>query len=406
MDSLKINRHKHNIVLFFVLACLLNSGCLFSAVNVADGIPALGGKFYPSLRSEALYNDNVLLQDKNTKESIVIVTTPRLNYEFEGNITQFSVDMGIENGHYTHSHNDNYLDADTQAKMSVYPTERISFFGNAGYKRGHEVRGSGSQSGGFATEFDNPDKFRLWNAEIGLKYGLEEVGTPRVQTSYYHTERRYTNNRRRTRIQDRNTDGLNTTLFYQIMPSTSLLVQGNIMRVAYQQGFAPGDFDSKQYTVLGGLTWDATYQTDGFIKAGWNQRFFDVSSRGESSNFSWEVGVNWAPLTYSSLSLVTSQKLDEADGLGNDANVRNVTLTWRHGWYRSLSTTVNLSYNNADYSGNQREDNDFGAGLSVDYEFRRWLTVGANYSYITRSSTGDSLDYKRNLVGIHMVLSL
>ncbi len=397
-----------NLFIAVVVFLYASSFSVVYADSSGEGLYALGGKFYPVLSVDTLYNDNVLLQDKNEKDSIVIITAPRLKYDFEGNITQFSMDMGVENGYYTHSHNDNYLDADTKINFSVYPTERLSFVGAAGYKTIHEVRGSGSQSGRFATEFSNPDRYRLWQATAGLKYGIEEVGMPRLETSYYHDERRYTNNRRRTRIQDRNIDAINTILFYQIMPSTSLLIQGNVMRLAYKKGFIGGigDLDSNQYTVLGGLTWQATYQSEGFFKVGWNQKFFDESVRGDSSNFSWEIGVNWEPLTYSTISFVTSQKIEEADGLGNDANVRNVTLSWEHGWYKRLRTTTSFLYNNADYSGNNREDNDISAGLSVDYDFRRWLTVGADYAYSIRSSTGDDLDFERNIFGLHVVFSL
>lgn len=392
-------------VLTFVFMCLY-SAAIFSAGNVDKGIPALNGKFYPTLRSKVLFTDNVLLQDKNPKESILIVTTPRLKYNFESNITQFSMDMGIEQGYYTHSHGDNYLDADTKAKFSVYPTSRLSFFGAAGYRRFHEVRGSGSQSGNRATEFESPDKYRLWDVQLGFKYGVAKVGMPRFETAYYHLERRYSNNRRRTRIQDRNGDAVRSTLFYQILPNTSLLIQGNLMRLSYKRGFAPGDLDSKQYSVLGGLTWQATYQTTGYFKVGWNQKFFDASARGGSSNLSWEIGVDWFPLTYSTVGLVTSQRLQEADGIGNAANVRNFKLSWTHNWGWNISTTTNLIYINSNYSGNSREDNDLGGGFSIDYSFRRWLSVGVNYTYLLRSSTGSNLDYQRNVAGIHMVLSL
>ncbi len=399
-------RYQGNILLALTVMLILVFPLQADSADESEGIPVLSGKLYPTLRQDTLYNDNVLLQDNRAKDSIVIVTAPRLKYSYEGNITEFTMNMGIENGYYTHSHNDNYFDADTDAKFSIYPTEKLAFFGSAGYRRFHEVRGSGSQSGLRATEFDSPDKYRLWLAEVGIRYGVEEVGSPRFEVSYLHNERRYSNNRRRTRIQDRNIDGINTTIFYQILPNTSLLVQGNLLRNAYKKGFAPGDLDSDQFTVLTGLSWQATFQTEGYFKVGWNEKYFDNSQRGESANLSWEVGVNWFPLSYSNISLVTQQRLQEADGLGNDANVRNVSLSWKHDWYRNIKTTTNLFYNNSDFSGNTREDNDFGAGISLDYEFRRWLTIGADYQYLIRSSTAQDFDYERNVFGIHVLLSL
>jgi hypothetical protein len=428
------------IGLFIFSTFLLNSIPALSAEDEDGGIPVIGGVIYPSLGVKSYYSDNVLLQDDNgdvirdsngialqdkdgndlrqrSKDSFVIVTSPRVKYYSEGDITEFKLDMGVEDGFYTHSHNDNYFDLDANADMSYYATERITLFGNAGYKKGHEARGEGSQSGLNAIRFLHPDRYRLWEAEAGFRYGLEEVGMPRIEASYSHDERRYSNNLDRTKFQERNTDSVNTTLFYQVLPNTSLLIQSRLSRFAYKKGSLRGDLDSQQYSVLGGLAWQATYQTEGYFKIGWNEKFFDAQERGESAGFSWEVGVDWQPLAYTMISLSTSQKLEEADGLGSDATVRRVDLSWKHYWREWFKTTTNFYYKNEDFSGGSinddfagvsrdREDDDFGVELRADYEFRRWLTVGIDYSYSMRNSSRGGFDYERNMVGLHALFSL
>ncbi|MEE9426306.1 MAG: outer membrane beta-barrel protein [Methylococcales bacterium] len=416
------------IGLFIFSTLLLNSIPALSAEDEDGGIPVIGGVIYPSLGVKSYYNDNVLLQDKNSKDSFVIVTSPRAKYFLEGDITEFKLDMGIEDGFYTHSHNDNYFDLDANVDMSYYATERITFFGNAGYKKGHEARGEGSQTGLNALNFDHPHRYRLWGAEAGFKYGVEEVGMPRIESSYSHDERRYSNNRERTRFQERNEERVNTALFYQVLPNTSLLIESTLSRFSYMEGRqtrgeeaeavdATDDLDSYQYSVLGGLKWQATYQTEGRFKIGWNEKFFDAKERGNSAGFSWELGVDWQPLAYTMLSLSTSQRLEEADGLGNDATVRRVDLSWKHYWREWFKTTTSFYYSNQDFSGRSivddragnsrdREDDDFGVELRADYEFRRWLTVGIDYSYSMRNSSRGGFDYERNMVGLHALFSL
>ncbi len=403
-------------IFMVIMLGFLNSSPVLSAEDEDGGIPVVGGVIYPSLGVSSFYNDNVLLQDKKAKDSFVIVTSPRVKYYSEGDITQFTLDMGIDDGYYTHSHNDNYFDLDAKADISFYPTDRITFFGGAGYKKGHEARGEGSQSGSNVMDFENPDRYRLWGVEAGIKYGVEKVGMPRIETSYTHNERRYSNNIGKTKFQERNTDNIYTTLFYQILPNTSLLVEGRLSRFSYKKGNVNGELDSSQYAVLGGLSWQATYQTEGYFKIGWNEKFFDADERGSSSNISWEVGFDWKPLPYSMISFSTSQKLEEADGLGSDVNVRSVDLSWKHAWQDWLYSTLTFYYRNEDFSGNSifsasnisrdREDDDFGVGLNMDYEFRRWLTLGLDYSYSIRSSTQENFDFNRNIIGLHAVFSL
>jgi hypothetical protein len=117
------------------------------------------------------------------------------------------------------------------------------------------------------------------------------------------------------------------------------------------------------------------------------------------------------------ISLSTSQRLEEADGLGNDATVRRVDLSWKHYWREWFKTTTSFYYSNQDFSGRSivddsegnsrdREDDDFGVELRADYEFRRWLTVGIDYSYSMRNSSRGGFDYERNMVGLHALFSL
>ncbi len=431
----------------FIVSIMLALISVYSAptLSVEDkdgGIPVIGGVIYPSLGVKSYYDDNVLLQDdtgnvlqddngndlrdkdgnvlrQDSKDSFVVVTSPRAKYYSEGDITLFTLDMGIDDGYYTHSHNDNYFDIDANTDISFYPTARLTFFGGAGYKKGHVARGQGNQSGLRALRFRHPDRYRLWNAKAGIKYGLEEVGMPRIETSYVHNERRYSNNLERTRFQERNTDNINTTLFYQILPNTSLLIEGGFARFSYQQGIVSGDLDSNQFSILGGLSWQATYQTEGYFKIGWNQKFFDAQQRDESAGISWAVGIDWKPLSYTKISFLTSQKLEEADGLGSDVNATSVELSWDHYWQDWFNTTVSLYYSNQDYTGSSindindvndnsrdRMDDNFGVELSADYEFRRWLSVGVDYSYSVRSSSVSSSDYERNIIGLHALFSL
>jgi hypothetical protein len=45
-----------------------------------------------------------------------------------------------------------------------------------------------------------------------------------------------------------------------------------------------------------------------------------------------------------------------------------------------------------------REDKISGLGAKLTYDMRRWLILGAEYTYTERSSNQAGADYKRNLI--------
>ena len=62
-----------------------------------------------------------------------------------------------------------------------------------------------------------------------------------------------------------------------------------------------------------------------------------------------------------------------------------------------FSTTTSLELQNRDYNTALREDDFLLFKLQADYEFRRWLTLGASYRYRENDSNQDISDYKQNV---------
>ncbi|MFT5397157.1 MAG: hypothetical protein ACI85N_002375, partial [Gammaproteobacteria bacterium] len=92
--------------------------------------------------------------------------------------------------------------------------------------------------------------------------------------------------------------------------------------------------------------------------------------------------------------------LTESSGAGDFTQNDAIDASWKHEWSSKLSTNLKMNYgeNTFDQDTTGRSDDIFGAGASVDYKIRRWLDLGAGYSYEERDSTLAAFDYKRNKV--------
>ena len=71
-------------------------------------------------------------------------------------------------------------------------------------------------------------------------------------------------------------------------------------------------------------------------------------------------------------------------------------MTWNHAWNAVLSTAILARYQRDEYQGFDREDKTKSLGLKVGYKFRRWLTLGAEYTYTQRDSNFNVFEYDRN----------
>ena len=70
---------------------------------------------------------------------------------------------------------------------------------------------------------------------------------------------------------------------------------------------------------------------------------------------------------------------------------------WTHSWTNFVSTEVNLRYQKDEYQGVDRSDDTKSIGFKVGYKFRRWLTLGAEYTRTQRDSNVRDFEYDRNL---------
>ncbi len=84
----------------------------------------------------------------------------------------------------------------------------------------------------------------------------------------------------------------------------------------------------------------------------------DFKSSTDRSSSAWEVGIEWRPLSYSTLSFTSSKDITDTAGItGGNATTSNTnTLSWLHEWKSYLTSDVYVQSVDEDYEGTTRED--------------------------------------------------
>lgn len=334
-------------------------------------------------------DDNLFLTHDNPKTSPLYVVSPGLRLDARGPGLVLQSRLQAQAARYTDSRDDDYQDyyAYNQADfaLNAHNYLRVGF----DYLRLHDPRGSTDR-----TVQAHPDKYRLISPNA--TYALGAPGAPgRVELYWTDGYKQYTNNRSTTFLSDRDTRDLGGAFYWRVAPKTYAVLDLRDTNIKYRSPASP--FNSEEKRVLVGVTWDITAITSGTFKVGRLKKDFESSQFEDFSGTSWEGTLSWAPRTYSKFDFYTARTANEATGLGEFILSDIYGVSWDHAWTSYWNTNVNLRHQRDAYQGFDRTDNWTSVGLKVGYKFRRWLTLGAEYTHTNRNSNINAFEYDKNL---------
>lgn len=355
-------------------------------VRLAD-TPAF---FSPFLNLAAGYDDNVGLTPTNEVGSPLYIVSPGFLLDMRDPSRVFQLSYQGAIGRYEDSKDDDYVDHTTRASLDWALSSRNALRLGLDHVRGHDPRGATDRP---REESSRPDKYRLTTPSALYAFGSRGA-QGRVELWYSDAHKRYTNNRSTTFLADRDTEDYGGDFYWRVMPRTHALFEIRRTNIDYESPASP--FDSREDRYYAGVTWEATAATSGTLKVGQVRKKFD-SGLPKFSGSSWEALVSWSPRTYSRFDLYSSRQPIEATGLGRFILSSATGIIWTHSWSSVLSTAFNARYQKDEYQGFNRDDEIKSLGAKVGYKFRRWVTLGAEYTYTQRESNRPTFEYDRNL---------
>jgi hypothetical protein len=343
--------------------------------------------FTPYLGLGGGHDDNLFYSSTNEKSSWLYVLSPGLRFDARDASKVFSVSYQSQYGVYTSSRNDNYWDHNVAATFDTIMAP--SLYGRLDYLfiHGHDPRGLTDRP-----VQGSPDKWELSQPGVTLAYGAPGA-RGRVEAYYSYAMRKYINNLDVTAVSNRDTPEYGAAFYWRVMPRTSVLVEAR----ETNQNYWTSPLDSREQRYYAGVTWEASAATSGTVKVGQLRKKFDQSGIPDYSGTSWEALITWAPRTYSQFNFYSARYPTESTGLGDFILSDATGILWTHNWTSYISTGVNARYQRDKYQGFDRNDDTASIGLRVGYKFRRWLTLGAEYTYTKRDSNLDQFDFTKNL---------
>lgn len=359
------------------------------AMPIADGVgltPTLGVSFG--------HTDNVALAPKAAaKSSAVLTLTPKLVANTAYKADRYSVGYQGELIRYPSSSKDNANNHEIAATAENVLDTRFSVNSRLSYQDKRDAAGTTDRAAGAQL-----DHWRGVNGAVLARYGAPGAkGKIEVEVGAFN--KKYVNNRATTQDADYLSTNLATRFGVRVMPKTTLLLEYRNTRFDYKRNVQGLDGTEQRYLV--GAEWEATALTSGNFKVGYLDKDYKAAGRKGFGGLTWEGGVSWKPLTYSTVDISTGRSA--ADPTGNNGDfVKNsfIATNWTHEWATYFSTRVSLVHSESDFAGTARQDKTDTLGVAANYDFRRWVRLGASYEYSKRNSTAPINDYDRNLFSV------
>lgn len=355
--------------------------------------------FHPTVALRHGYDDNITLAPRNTVSSTVQALRVGLlaDYKQQGDRYQLGYD-GTYN-RYLSSPIDDIYNQQIDLQGNNFLNSRHALRWMAIYRDAYDPRGSTDRDrvGGTVVSNRAPDHYAQRRIGGTYSYGVEG-SQGRLEFDAFQNSKQYQNNRDSTRTADVDSRELGFRFLYRVMPKTQLVFDVRDTNFDYRAADARLDSTERKYLI--GANWSATAATSGSVRVGQTVREYR-DFRSGFSGFSWEAAINWKPFTYSRFDFNTSRSV--VDPVSSQTYTNYVLATvygvkWTHDWTSYVHTSFAWNHLASDYdetTSTPRRDkvNNYLAG--VYYDFRRWISLGLEYSESRRDSNDSNFVYDR-----------
>ena len=387
-----------------------------------------GGYFHPYVNTSGLYDDNVYRTSSDETSDYAMVVSPGIWLAYPGtkeNALNFDTATLTPGGlgviqdrgesfqrmqgflHYgadlTRYQDTDDNDTDDQRLDGLFQfnlKSGLSLEVMDIYQDDHNSRGEGI-SGELDTYKSNLAGGRI-TYDMGTRF--------RLRGEYGHYSVAY--DAEENQLRDRDDDKYSAYLYYKLTGKSTIFTEYDFVDINYD---AQADLDAQEHYFWGGFRWRHSEKTMGEIKAGYLTKDYAVESGDTKGDFVVSGWLDYELTGKSRLRLLASRLAEEPDNYGSQSVLTNEgSVIFIHNLTTKVSISAEGGYGQSSYDGTytyqgvtgERDDDEYKAGLSLDYQIQDWLAVGAQYEYFNRDSSFSELSYTDNRIIISLLLTM
>ncbi len=376
-----------------VFAVLLTSA---GAQAAGDGVQLGPVKASPSLSLSETFTNNVFLVNGSADSDLVTTITPALSLSLP--VRRFLLELRgqIDWVAYRDYSDEDAINWKVDGSLGADFPSGLSFAVTEVYTQRYLA---GSQ------EFGAGEDSATGSTSAKLSYKIRDAY--RAELSWSRDAYLFDSSASRERAEDT----LQAALFWRFRPKLSALLAAGWTGYAYDSN-EPQDGSARQVNL--GLTWDVTSRSNGFAKAGYQWKDYEVTAAdlGTESGSYYVVaaGLRHNFTSRTAAEAEASRQSQESDFPQNPYFLRNrlrvgfaqslsyrfsarIGATFGRDEYPTQTTYTNSFDPEMPTQTGKRTDTTYGGTAGIDYQLLRWLGLSLSGSTERRDSNFDTFDY-------------
>jgi hypothetical protein len=202
---------------------------------------------------------------------------------------------------------------------------------------------------------------------------------------------------------NRTDNGFDLALYYEYSGKTNFFVQYQYLAAEYDEDEMP---DNDNSFLTAGINWNATVKTNLMAKLGYQSVDYDDAPAGHDdsdSSFYFETQSIWHATVKSHVLINAKYSIEQSDSeQALNKSVFAFRVGFGHRFTDRLRSDVNFVYEDSEYdqfSGEDRSDDRWYFKPQLQFAVNKWLFATAYFSYDTKDSNYDGLDYDTTTIG-------
>ncbi len=392
--------------LAFFIAFICYSSSL--SATVSSAINSLNGKFSFSegnLLSTKIKTDfgqinNFLHSNDNKQKTNFFEVSPELFIQTQGEGSLFQLQAKASYFTFDEFSNDDHYDVSLLSKFHLRFAQSQKIFLTGFIADKYEYRGTGLSLGKPNT-LDEGDTRRNEFLNIGYLYGHQD-SLARAEFLVGYRDFSYLTRASVTDHLAYSSNYFQGNFDYLISGNTYFSTKFQYEDFSYAQN---ADLERKQYLALAGVKWRSTELTQFHMLFGYEKAIFTNEAFSEEDRFVWQVKLLWNPLERIKINFSSGSEIRDSYKIVKSVNFTNYYgISINYNLNQRLSFNISGRVDNEDVVGlnSAIKEDHFETTVRVQYQWRHWLSVLAQYSYENFDSTSviNNYDLQKTSVGL------
>lgn len=358
--------------------------------------------FFAKADTTIAHDDNIYrVTDDLAQSDTYLSVAPELKLIGGFGKQRFELNYTGDYSRFADNSDANFSDHDIRGNINLDHTIRFSSRFEAGYQKEHEEPGSINRIQLDITEYNKYEQ-RFFLA--GLAYG-QESSIGRISLNYRQTSKDYLNND--IDFLDYDSEQFTTRFTYRIAPKTKIYLEAMLSNFDYKPAES-FELDNTFKRYRAGLTWDFTNKLTGDINIGFQDRDYDLDTIRDIDGLAYNGEITWSINSYTRIDIAAKREsvdstLEEAGGFLRTS----YSLSLKHSFTELLTFKADAGYATDELVfSSAREDNRYAYKVALEYDLLRYMKVGTFFSHEERDSTNLLAEYKANIIGLNVTISL